>query len=93
MRIGLLPEPEEEGETVDTELQANADAIHKASKPLEFIRLEGEPILSLPEVEEEPTQRPAKKAPRKKKKDNKASLSTPAPPRVQTAMTIQPSKP
>lgn len=66
VRIGLLPEPEEEGETVDTELQANADAIHKASKPLEFIRLEGEPILSLPEVEEEPTQRPAKKAPRKK---------------------------
>jgi hypothetical protein len=66
VRIGLLPEPEKEGEAFDAELQANADAIHKASKPLEFIRLEGEPILSLPEVEEEPSQKPAKNAPRDK---------------------------
>ncbi|MFT4639205.1 MAG: hypothetical protein ACI8T1_002529 [Verrucomicrobiales bacterium] len=67
VRIGLLPEPEEEGEEVDEELKANADAIHKASKPLEFIRLEGDPILSLPEVEEEsPPKQGAKKAPRKK---------------------------
>lgn len=66
VRIGLLPEPEEGDEAMDEELQANADAIHKASKPLEFIRLEGDPILSLPEVEEKPSPKPAKKTPRKK---------------------------
>lgn len=68
VRVGLLPEPETEDDATDEDLKANTDAIQKASKQLEFIRLEGEPILSLPEVEEESTSKgAAKKVPPKKK--------------------------
>lgn len=51
VRIGLLPEPEAQADEVGDELRAHAEAIQKAAKPLEFIRLEGEPILSLAEAE------------------------------------------
>ena len=66
VRIGLLPEPTEE-EPGDEDLLASADAINKATKPLQFIRLEGDPILSLPEGEPDTPKPPsAKKAPKKK---------------------------
>lgn len=64
VRIGALPEPEEEGVQPDQGLQAAAENINKAAKALQFIRLEGEPILALPE--EVPKKRTAKKAPKKK---------------------------
>lgn len=66
VRIGQLPEPTKE-EPGDEDLQASADAIHKATKPLQFIRLEGDPILSLPEEElDSPKSRSVKENSKKK---------------------------
>ena len=65
MRIGLIPESDDDEASVDEELRASAEAIQKATIPLQFIRLEGEPILSLPEAEE-PVPEPTKKSTKKK---------------------------
>ena len=68
VRIGELPEPEDEDDKTDEDLQSVAEEIHRAAKKLQFIRLKGEPILSLPE--ESPKKSVAKKT--STKKDNKS---------------------
>jgi len=52
VRVGALPEPSDEEESVDEQLRENAEAIRKAAKPLQFIRAKGEPILRLLENSE-----------------------------------------
>lgn len=59
VRIGELP-ASEEGDEMDEDLEAQADAIHKASKPLQFIRVGGDPILTLPEANDAPKPRKPK---------------------------------
>ncbi|MEN8735555.1 MAG: hypothetical protein ABF329_12150 [Lentimonas sp.] len=62
VRIGELPEPED-GEEVDEELAEHSEIIKGASKSLEFIHLEGEPMLQLKEEASPPTtKKTAKKA-------------------------------
>ena len=65
VRIGELPEPEE-GEDYDEELSEHSEIIKGASKALEFINLEGEPILQLAEkAAQRPKKKVAKKATKK----------------------------